>query len=148
MSSLGVNIRNKLLNSVVIERNKVINIMILKDECISKISFAISFEFIQKRYCAVIKHNTPLNQLPIQFLNTKLSDPPHSGRIQFRFQSPKRCIIKHFKNTKLYSIALLRTEMTSDPPNYQREYLPSFGSDVIFILKVSFVFLKCLLERK
>ena len=39
-----------------------------------------------------------------------------TDRVQFRFQSLERCIIKHFeKNTKLYSIEFLRTEMTSDP---------------------------------
>ena len=30
--------------------------------------------------------------------------PQNSNRAQFRFQSPKRCILKHLKNTKLYSI--------------------------------------------
>ena len=33
-------------------------------------------------------------------------------------------LIKHLKNTKLYSIEFLRTEMTSDPSNRNREYEP------------------------
>ena len=65
--------------------------------------------------------------------------------------------MKHLKNTKLYSIEFLRTEMTSDPSNYHREYSPycsyslfqAEGSDVISVLKnsmeYSFVFFKCLL---
>ena len=82
----------------------------------------------------------------------------NSDRVQLRFQSPKRCIIKHLKHTKLYSIEFLRTEMTSDPSNYHREYSssgsfpPIFqfeGSDVISVLKnsidYSFAFFKCLL---
>ena len=64
-------------------------------------------------------------------------------------------IIKHFKHTELYSIEFLRTEMTSDPSNYHREYSPYgsyslfqfVGSDVISVLKNSteyiFVFCKC-----
>ena len=68
------------------------------------------------------------------------------------------CIIKHLENTKLYSIEFLRTEMTSDPSNYHREYSPygwyslfQFeGSGIISVLKnsteYSFVFFKCLLE--
>ena len=48
----------------------------------------------------------------------------NSDIVQFRFQSPERCNIKYLKNTKLYSIELLRTEMTSDPSNYHREYSP------------------------
>ena len=43
-------------------------------------------------------------------------------RVQFWFQSPKRCIIKHLKHTKLYTIEFLRTEMTSYPSNYHKEY--------------------------
>ena len=31
---------------------------------------------------------------------------------------------KHLKNTKLYSVELLRTEMMSDPSNGNREYEP------------------------
>ena len=43
--------------------------------------------------------------------------PQNSDRVQLRFQSPEKCIIKHqyLKNTKLYSIEYLRTEMTPDP---------------------------------
>ena len=65
-----------------------------------------------------------------------------------------QCIIRHLKNTKLYSIEFLRTEMTTDPSKYHREYSP-YGSyslfqfersDVISILKnsikYSFVFFK------
>ena len=70
------------------------------------------------------------------------------------------CIIKHLKNTKLYSVEFLRTEMTSDPSNYHREYSP-YGSyslfqfersDVISVLKnsreYSFVFFKCLIDQQ
>ena len=57
--------------------------------------------------------------------------PQNSDRAQVRFQSPKRCIIKHLKHTKLYSIEFLRTEMTSDPSNYHREYSPC-GSYSLF----------------
>ena len=39
----------------------------------------------------------------------------NSDRVQLRSQSPERCIIKHLKNTKLCSIELLRTAMTSNP---------------------------------
>ena len=73
--------------------------------------------------------------------------------VQF-FNSIYWCIVKHLKNTKLYSIEFLRPEMTSDPSNYHREYSP-YGSyslfqfeesDVIFVLKnsiqYSFVFFK------
>ena len=82
--------------------------------------------------------------------------PQNSDRVRLRFQSPRRCIIKHLKNTKLYSIEFLRTEMTSYSSYYHREY--SYGSyslfqfdrsDVIFVLKnlieYSFVFSKCLI---
>ena len=74
-----------------------------------------------------------------------------SSLIQFHW-----CIIKHLKNTKLYPIEFLRTEMTSDPSNYHREYSP-YGSyslfqfeisDVISVvissIEYSFVFFKCL----
>ena len=57
--------------------------------------------------------------------------PKNSDRVQFRFQSPQRCIIKHLKNGKQYSIEFLRTEMTSDPSNYHREYSPD-GSYSLF----------------
>ena len=67
--------------------------------------------------------------------------------IEYSFGSSpmKKCIIKHSKHTKLYSIEFLRTEMTSDPSNYHREYSPygSYslfqieGSDVISVLKNS-----------
>ena len=79
--------------------------------------------------------------------------PQYSDRVLLRFQSPKRCIIKHLKHTKLYSIEFLRTEMMSDTSNYHREYSPygSYflfqfeGSDVISVIKnsieCSFVFL-------
>ena len=86
------------------------------------------------------------------------SCPQNSDRVQLRIQSPKRCIIKHLKPTKLNSIEFLRTEMTSDLSNYHREYSP-YGSyslfqfersDVISVLKnsieYSFVFFKCLLR--
>ena len=70
------------------------------------------------------------------------------------------CIIKQLKNTELYSVEFLRTEMTSDPSNYHREYSPynygSYslfqfeGSDVISVFKNSveyrFVYFKCLLN--
>ena len=46
----------------------------------------------------------------------------NSDRVQFGSQSPKQCIMKHLKNTKLYSIEFLRTEITSDRSNYHREY--------------------------
>ena len=70
------------------------------------------------------------------------------------------CIIKHLKNTKLYSIEFLRTEIMSDPSNYHRDYSPygSYslfqfeGSDVISVLKnsieYSFVFFNCFLVFK
>ena len=70
------------------------------------------------------------------------------------------CIIRHLKNTKLYSIEFLRTEMTSDSSNDHREYSPygSYsllqfeGSDVISVLKnsieYSFVFFKGELQRQ
>ena len=67
------------------------------------------------------------------------------------------CILKHLKNTELYFIEFLRTEMTSDSSNYHREDSPD-GSyslfqferiDIISVLKnsieYSFVFFKCLL---
>ena len=84
----------------------------------------------------------------------------NGDRVQLGFQSPKWCIIKHLKHTKLYSIEFLRTEMTSDLSNYHREYSPyrSYslfqleGSEVISVLKnsieYSFVFFKCLLKRE
>ena len=69
--------------------------------------------------------------------------PQNSDRVQFRFQSPERCIIEHLMNTKLHSIDLLGTEMTSDSSNYRREYSPGGSyslfefkkSDVISVLK-------------
>ena len=76
-----------------------------------------------------------------------------SSLIQFHW-----CIIKHLKNTKLYSIEFWRTEMMSDPSNYHREYssygsyslFQLEGSDVISVLKnsieYSFVFFKCLVK--
>ena len=78
--------------------------------------------------------------------------PQNSDRVQLQFQSPKRCIIKHLNHAKLYSIEFLRTEMTSDPSNYHREYSPYLyqfeRSDIIFVLKnsieYSFVFFMCL----
>ena len=69
--------------------------------------------------------------------------------------SLKRSIIKHLKNTKLYTVDL-RIEMTSDSLNYDREYSPDDsyslfqfeGSNVICVLKnskeYSFVFFRCL----
>ena len=84
----------------------------------------------------------------------KKNCPQNSDRVQPLFQSPKRCITKHLKHTKLYSIEFLRTEMTSDPSNYHREYWPygSYslfqfeGSDVISApknsIEYSFVFFK------
>ena len=39
---------------------------------------------------------------------------PSSDIVQFSFQPPMRCITKHLKGTKLYSIEFLRTEMTLD----------------------------------
>ena len=78
-----------------------------------------------------------------------------NDEVQFQFQSPERCIIKHLGNTKLYSIEFLRTEMTSDPSNNHREYSPDSSSflfqfDVIFVIRnsieYSFMFFKCLLQ--
>ena len=46
----------------------------------------------------------------------------NSDRVQFRTRSPKRYIIKHLKNTKLYSVKFLRTEMTSDSSSYRKEH--------------------------
>ena len=78
--------------------------------------------------------------------------------VQF-FNSILSMYYKTLKNTKLYSIEFLRTEMTSDPSNYHREYSPysSYslfqfeGSDVISGLKntieYNFVFFKCLLKK-
>ena len=96
----------------------------------------------------------------IHFINSQYNFsiqncPQNSDRVQLRFQSPKWCIIKHLKHTKLNSIEFLRTEMTSDLSNYHREYSP-YGSyspfqfeksDVISVLKnsikYSFVCFKC-----
>ena len=47
--------------------------------------------------------------------------PQNIDRIQIHFQPPERCIVKHLKNTKLNSIKLLRTKMTSHFSNYHRE---------------------------
>ena len=82
--------------------------------------------------------------------------PQSSDRVQLGFQSPKGCIMKHLKHTQLYSIEFLRTEITSEPLNYHREYAPyrSYslfqfeGSDVISVTEYSFVFLKSLLPIK
>ena len=52
-------------------------------------------------------------------------------RVQYRLQSSKGCVIKRLKKTKLYSIAFLRAEMTSDPSNNHREYSP-YGSYSLF----------------
>ena len=102
-----------------------------------------------------------LTVIIIHFINSQYNFsiqncPQNSDRVQLRFQSPKRCIIKHLKHTKLNSIEFLRTEMTSDLSDYHREYSP-YGSyslfqferyDVISVLKnsteYSFVFFKCL----
>ena len=69
----------------------------------------------------------------------------NSDRVQIRFQSHKRCIIKRLMQTKLYSIEFLRAETTSDLSNYHREYPPYSGhslfqfegSEVISVLKNS-----------
>ena len=58
--------------------------------------------------------------------------PQNSERVQFRFQFPKWCIIKHLKDTKLYFTEFLRTEMTSNPQNEAEN--------------PSSVFFKCLLK--
>ena len=50
--------------------------------------------------------------------------PQNGDKVQFQFQSPKQCIIRHLLNTKLYSIEFLRTEMMSQPSNYDIEYSP------------------------
>ena len=78
--------------------------------------------------------------------------PQNSDRVQFRFQSHKQRIIKPLKTAELHPTEFLRTEMTSNPSNYQREYswngsysLFQFeGSDVISVLKhISVFFTKC-----
>ena len=69
----------------------------------------------------------------------------NSDRVQFWFQSPQLCVIKHLKNTKLYSVDFPRTEMTLYPSNHHREHslagscnLFQFeGSDVNCVLKSS-----------
>ena len=80
--------------------------------------------------------------------------PQNSDRVQLQLQSPRRCIIKHLKHTKLYSIEFLRTDMTSYPSNYHREYSP-YGSyslfqfersDVISVLKNSISAVLCSLS--
>ena len=61
---------------------------------------------------------------------------------------------KHLKNTKLYSIEFLRTEMTSDPQDITREYSPDGlyslfqfeGSDFISVLKNSMEYSVCSLS--
>ena len=79
----------------------------------------------------------------------------NSYRVKLGFQSPKRHIIKHVKkHTKLYSIELLRTEMTSDCSTNHREYSPYCshslfqfeGSDVISSLKNSMEYSLCSLR--
>ena len=44
-----------------------------------------------------------------------LDFPQNSDTVQFWFQSPEQCIIKHLKNTELYCIEILRIEMTTTP---------------------------------
>ena len=104
------------------------------------------------------------NHIIIHFINSPYNFsiqncPQNSDRVQFGFQSPERCIIKHLKHTKLYSIEFLRTEITTHLSNYHREYSPGGSyslfqferSDVISVLKnsieYSFVFFKCLLMQ-
>ena len=48
---------------------------------------------------------------------------------------------KHLKNKELYSIEFLRTDMTSDPSNYHKEYFWSFLSTIEY----RFLFFKCLM---
>ena len=61
----------------------------------------------------------PSKWVIIHFINSQYNFsiqncPQNSDIVQLRFQSPKLCIIKHLKHTKLNSIEFLRTEMTSD----------------------------------
>ena len=99
----------------------------------------------------------PVERKAIAYNFSVKNCPQNSARVQVRFHSPERCIIRHLKNTKLYSVEHLRTEMTSDPSNYHREHSPDGSdlfqierSDVISVLKksleYSFVFFKCLLK--
>ena len=64
-----------------------------------------SLLFIRKE---VILHiiNSPYNFCIQNFLQ-------NSDRVQFRFQPPERCIIKHLRNRKLYSIVSLGTDLDS-----------------------------------
>ena len=71
----------------------------------------------------------PQNIVIIHFINSPYdfsiqNCPKRRDRVQLRFQSPKRFVIKHLKQSKLYSVAFLRTEMTSEPSKYRRENLP------------------------
>ena len=72
-----------------------------------------------------------------------------SDRVQFRFQSPERCIMKHLKNTKLYAIEFSRTEMTSDPSDYHREYSSDRSYSLFQFQNLNrvqnFVFFTCLM---
>ena len=104
------------------------------------------YEFFGGRHCFCYcpwplvqqknRHLIGLNCIIIHFMNSPYNFsiqncPQNSDRVQLRFQSPKRCIIKHLKLTELYSIEFLRTEMTSDLSNYHREYSP-YGSYSLF----------------
>ena len=84
------------------------------------------------------------------FLPTKLPSKYQYGTVLVPV--PEQCIIKHLKNTKLYYVEFLRTEITSDPSKYHREcsldgsysLFQSEMSNVISVLKnsvkYSFVF--------
>ena len=111
----------------------------------------------------VVIHNALVIYIINSPYNLSLQNcPQYSDRVQFRFLSPELCIIEHLKNTKLYPIEFSRTEMTSDPSNYHRDYSPhgsnslflfdSGWSDVISVLKksieFSFVFFKYLFDNK
>ena len=83
-----------------------------------------------------MSHFFMIRNFIIHFINSQYNFsiqncPQNSDRVQLRFQSPERCIIKHLKHTKLNSIEFLRTEMTSDLSNYLREYSPD-GSYSLF----------------
>ena len=116
-------------------------------------------------YIKTALHKYVINSVIVHIINSPYNFsipncPQSSDRVQLRFQSPERYIIKYLKHTKLYSIELLRTEKTSDPSNCHRKcssygscsLFQSKGSDVIFVLKksieYSFVLFKCLLNRK
>ena len=49
--------------------------------------------------------------------------PQNSDRVQFRFWSPERCIIKHLKNTKLYSIEFVEDSNDVRPIKLSRRIL-------------------------